>query len=1022
MKLPSIASFGTFGLLATGLAGLIAPSSCQQEDYADLPIQDNGLTNLVQWDTYSYLINGERLFIFSGEFHYWRLPVPELWRDLLEKMKASGFNAFSIYNSWGYHEPAPGTLDFESGAHNFTSIMTLAKEIGLYLLIRPGPYVNAEANAGGFPLWLTTGEYGKLRNDDARYTKAWSKYWTEISKIIEPHLITNGGNVAMFQNELGGQFKNDRDRVLNKPIANYMQLLQDSARDVGIDVPVFHNAPNARTFSWSNDFEPDATGNVDVVGLDSYPSCWSCNLSECTGTNGQYVPYRIQDYYTYFTIQAPSQPNFMPEFQGGSYNPWGGPQGGCPADIGPDFANIFYRDLVGQHTTAISLYMMYGGTNWGWFSCPVVATSYDYSSPISENRFIWDKFYETKLLPLFTRVAHDLTKTERVENHIHRHKLRDPSLGAEKPRQRRSILCPQTRRLSLRHPRDFPAAMLIPQNGGKITINGHQAKILVSDFHFGDKTLLYSTAEVLTYSVFGKKEVLVLWLPEGETGEFTLQGFTGFKRSGKYMKDFKAKKGKNSVTASYTQQKGLFTLGLEDGSTIVLVDRSTAYRLWAPTLDNHMFYPENNTVLVQGPYLVRSASLDDKKTTLDIRGDLDKATELTVFAPESVRTITWNGQKVKINSRKGNQYTAKLKGPSKFELPQLGPWKYTDSLPEIDPDYETSKSTWIVANRTNTTNNVIPDLKNPVLYVDEYNVHYGNHLFRATFPTTDSPPTGVYLNLTGGLAFGYSVWLNSEYIGSYLGLSYLGANGQGFSFKNATLSKDENVLVVLMDNSGHDLREAALAPRGITNATLLGPNEDGYEFSEWKIAGSAGSGHEYIDPIRGPLNEGGLYAERVGAHLPGYPDDKWSSYSAKDGILENPSPNVRVYRTTADLDVPSDLDVSISFKLTAPSDSTFEPTKEGYSNRVRALLFVNGYQYGRFNPYIGHQIHFPVPPGVLNYRGENTIAITLWSQSAEGVEIKVEWEVDYVHTTSFDLGFDSEYLRPGWTEDRLQYA
>jgi hypothetical protein len=93
----------------------------------------------------------------------------------------------------------------------------------------------------------------------------------------------------------------------------------------------------------------------------------------------------------------------MPEFQGGSYNPWGGPQGGCPSDIGVDFANIFYRDLIYQRSTAISLYMLFGGTSWGWHAAPVVATSYDYSSPISENRVIWDKYYETKLLAQFTR-------------------------------------------------------------------------------------------------------------------------------------------------------------------------------------------------------------------------------------------------------------------------------------------------------------------------------------------------------------------------------------------------------------------------------------------------------------------------------------------------------------------------------------------------------------------------------------------------------------------------------------------
>ena len=67
-----------------------------------------------------------------------------------------------------------------------------------------------------------------------------------------------------------------------------------------------------------------------------------------------------------------TQPNFMPEFQGGSYNPWGGPEGGCPGDIGADFANLFYRNLIYQRVTAISLYMLFGGTNWGWLAAPVV--------------------------------------------------------------------------------------------------------------------------------------------------------------------------------------------------------------------------------------------------------------------------------------------------------------------------------------------------------------------------------------------------------------------------------------------------------------------------------------------------------------------------------------------------------------------------------------------------------------------------------------------------------------------------
>ncbi|KZL72031.1 beta-galactosidase B (glycosyl hydrolase family 35) [Colletotrichum tofieldiae] len=1007
------------GVKAGGLLWLAASLCGSQGALAqdvDWPIHDNGLNEVVQWDHHSYIVNGERLFVFSGEFHYWRIPVPELWRDLLEKVKAAGFNAFSIYNHWGYHNPTPGVLDFDTGAHNFTSIMTVAKELGIYLIIRPGPYVNAETNAGGFPLWLTTGEYGSLRNDDPRYTEAWTPYWSEISKIITPHLVTNGGNVLMFQieNELNGQWKDIPNRVLNPPIANYMQLLQDSARENGIDVPLAHNAPNMRGFSWSKDFS-NATGNVDVVGVDSYPSCWSCNLSECTGTNGQYIPYLTQDYYT-------SQPNFLPEFQGGSYNPWGGPEGGCPGDIGADFANIFYRDLIYQRVTAISLYMMFGGTNWGWLACPVVASSYDYSSPVSENRIIGSKFYETKLLTLFTRVAKDLTKTERVGNGtgyttnaaISTSELRNIDNDAAFYVVRHAYTPSNTNEAFKLSVKTSEGSFTIPQHGSSIAINGHQAKVLVTDFTFGEKTLLYSTAEVLSYIVVDGQEVISFWLPEGEAGEFTVTGVNSAEIVGETnVGDFNVYPGESNVTIAYTQKKGITLVDLGDGSRAVLLDRSAAYLFWVPTLDNNPFAPVNNTVFVQGPYLVRSASFNETGRSLALTGDADKETTITVFASASLCSITWNGKKVELISRDGNTFTAKIEGPAKFEVPALGPWKVHDSLPEIATDYEATSKSWVVADKTNTSNTVKPASNNPVLYVDEYDIHVGNHIYRATFPTSENSPTGVFLNVTGGLAFGYSVWLNSDYVGSYLGLSYLGANAQEFSFKNATLAESgDNVLVVIMDNSGHDLREAALAPRGISNATLLGPDAQNYKFSEWKIAGTAGR-NDLIDTVRGPINEGGLYAERVGAHLPGYADADWEFFSSANGSLSVPDSGIRIFRTVVPLDVPAGFDVSISFRLTAASNN---------SNRLRSLLFVNGYQYGRFNPYIGNQVHFPVPTGILNYNGENTIAVTIWSQAAEGAELKIEWQADYVHTSSFDMNFDSKSLRPDWDEGRLEFA
>ena len=481
--------------------------------------------------------------------------------------------------------------------------MTLAKELGMYLIVRPGPYVNAEANAGGFPLWLTTGEYGSLRNDDERYTAAWRSYWDEISSIIEPHLITNGGNVIMFQieNELNGQWKNIEDRELNPPIANYMQLLQDSARESGIDVPLAHNAPNMNGYSWSNDFSNE-TGNVDVVGLDSYPSCWSCNLSECTGTNGEYVPYKTIEYYTYFTVQSPSQPNFMPEFQGGSYNPWGGPQGGCPTDIGVDFANL-YRNLIYQRVTAISLYMLFGGTNWGHSACPVVASSYDYSSPVKENRALWDKYYETKLLVLFTRVAHDLTHTDRVGNgtdyttngDITTAELRNPETNAAFYVTMHRDSTSGTREVFKLEVDTSEGPLTVPRYGNAITLNGHQSKILVTDFRFGKETLLYSTAEVLSYSIIDGKEVLALWLPKGEAGEFKIKGRSKAKVLGKSGDSVALHEEKDGVTVSYVQSSGMNIVELGGRTRVLMLDREAAYRFWVPTLDNNPAAPEGNT-------------------------------------------------------------------------------------------------------------------------------------------------------------------------------------------------------------------------------------------------------------------------------------------------------------------------------------------------------------------------------------------------------------------------------------------
>lgn len=259
----------------------------------------------------------------------------------MEKIKAAGFNAFSIYAHWGWHSPADGMLDFETGAHNFTRIFDIAKDLGLYILVRPGPYINAETTAGGFPGWLLTGDYGTLRNNDTRYTNAWTPYWDAMSSMVADHAVTNGGNVILYQieNEYGEQWTDVDARTPNETAIAYMELLEAAAYANGVEIPTIANNPNLGSKSWSLDYDVNEVGgDTNLYGLDNYPSCWSCNTEvsildaspscesladrtnqECTSTNGFPPDFTTFDYYTNFQQTAPTMPSILAEFQGGSY-------------------------------------------------------------------------------------------------------------------------------------------------------------------------------------------------------------------------------------------------------------------------------------------------------------------------------------------------------------------------------------------------------------------------------------------------------------------------------------------------------------------------------------------------------------------------------------------------------------------------------------------------------------------------------------------------------------------------------
>ncbi|KAG8706385.1 hypothetical protein FRC09_002435, partial [Ceratobasidium sp. 395] len=649
----------------------------------------------------------------------------------------------------------------------------------------------------------------------------------------------------------------------------------------------------------------------------------------------------------------------------------------------------------------------------------LVGTSYDYSSPIAESRQIGQKYYETKLVGMFIRAAKDLTKVDRIANSttyttnalISATELRNPDTKAAFYVTRHATSSAQTKDSFKLNVSTSRGNLTIPATEGlNIVLNGRDSKIVVTDFTFGKKTLLYSTAEVLSHATIDAKELLALWLPSGELGEFVIKGGSTSRKVVAGPAPSFATTSSNDLLVSYAQTDAT-TVVQFDGFTALLVPRTTAWKFWAPTLTADPFSPADKLVFVTGPYLVRDASLENNGALLKLNGDADGATSVEVFASSKVTALYWNGQSLPFTrttygSLKGTTPALGITGASlsaKLANALKTGWKVADGLPERFTNYSDSGAGWKLANQTTTPNPTKPTTL-PVLYADDYGFHLGNILWRGRF---NGKASGVQLNVQGGTASGWSAWLNGDYIGSFPGDPTSVSGALNLTFANATVSDKENVLLVLQDHSGHDQRDAALRPRGILTAALAGTNAT---FSSWRVAGNAG-GEKNIDPVRGPIAEGGLYAERVGWHLPGFDDSKWASGSPADGVK---GAGVAFYRTTVDLSKVVDkrgYDVLLEFIIDAAAGTN-----------VRAQLYVNGYQYGKFVKQVGNQIAFPIPPGVLNVRGKNTIGLSVWSQSAAGAKIDISWNVLGVYDSAWDPAFDATYLQPGWNKDRLNYA
>ena len=299
-----------------------------------------------------FLMDGKPINIYSGAMHYFRT-LPEYWEDRLTKLKLAGFNTVETYVCWNLHEPKPGEFCFE-GMLDIERFVKTAEKIGLYCIVRPGPYICAEWDFGGLPAWLLKDKNMQIRCNYPDYTACVERFYRELLSRLAPLQMTKGGNIIAMQveNEYGS-YGNDKE---------YLAFIEKLMRDCGIDCELFTSDSN-----WKNTLSGGSLPHIYKV----------LNF----GSKAKTAFNCLKDFPN-------DGPNMCGEFWCGWFDHWRDKHHTRnAADIAKEVKDFLDIDAN------FNFYMFHGGTNFGFTAganftpgCPYepTVTSYDYCALLNE--------------------------------------------------------------------------------------------------------------------------------------------------------------------------------------------------------------------------------------------------------------------------------------------------------------------------------------------------------------------------------------------------------------------------------------------------------------------------------------------------------------------------------------------------------------------------------------------------------------------------------------------------------------
>ena len=449
--------------LISSLAGVLALSKPASANDAIFPAQ-TAASGSIGWKNNYFVVGGKPVVINSGEIHYARVPR-ELWRERLVKMKRAGFNTVSTYVFWNAQEPAPGV--FEMGDNlDLDGWLTEIEAVGMYAIVRPGPYNCAEWLAGGIPQWITA-KGMQIRNDSADYLAAADGYYEKFIPIIAKHQIHKGGSVIWVQLE------NEHPAGWGTEGDAYLKHLYDKARALGLEVPLYYSGLHHAT---------DPTGTTPF-GNRTYP--W---FSSETWSGWYSPPFGEMNAGDLNTLQRTAWKVIA--FGGGG--------------------NTFY--------------VFHGGTNFG-YEGDTATTSYDYRAPLGEESQLRQGYFAVRRPASFARTFEALMGNSQdggniatVSGGLKAYVRKSPNDGIAVFLDNQGTSSVQTQ-VKLSSP-----SVQFPAGNTQIAVASNEIRpVVVSAPWTANATFAYLATTVLGKLTVGSKTYYVCHGRSGESGEIAVQ-------------------------------------------------------------------------------------------------------------------------------------------------------------------------------------------------------------------------------------------------------------------------------------------------------------------------------------------------------------------------------------------------------------------------------------------------------------------------------------------------------------------